>query len=61
MREWKEKNNMKIETEDENVDESKLDVRLPEQLVNRIIIDRLNHNECINRGYVLDGYPKHYK
>jgi len=34
--------------------------RLPEALMNEAVRWRLNQNDCQNRGYVLDGYPKTY-
>jgi len=35
--------------------------RLPEDIVNEAFRWRLNRNDCQNRGYVLDGYPKNYR
>lgn len=29
--------------------------------MNEAVRWRLNQNDCQNRGYVLDGYPKNYK
>lgn len=34
--------------------------RIPEDLINEAVRWRLNRNDCQNRGYVLDGYPKDY-
>ena len=34
--------------------------RIPEAMVNEAVRWRLNRNDCQNRGYVLDGYPKNY-
>jgi hypothetical protein len=34
--------------------------RIPEELINEAVRWRLNRNDCQNRGYVLDGYPKSY-
>jgi len=34
--------------------------RFPEELMNEAVRWRLNQNDCQNRGYVLDGYPKSY-
>ena len=31
------------------------------ELMNEAVRWRLNQNDCQNRGYVLDGYPKSYK
>lgn len=35
--------------------------RFPDELMNEAVRWRLNQNDCQNRGYVLDGYPKTYK
>jgi adenylate kinase len=32
--------------------------RIPPHLINEAVRWRLNRNDCQNRGYVLDGYPK---
>jgi hypothetical protein len=32
--------------------------RIPAHLINEAVRWRLNRNDCQNRGYVLDGYPK---
>jgi len=32
--------------------------RIPDHLINAAVRWRLNRNDCQNRGYVLDGYPK---
>ena len=34
------------------------DKLIPDNLINEAIRWRLNRNDCQNRGYVLDGYPK---
>ena len=34
------------------------DTRIPPNLINEAVRWRLNRNDCQNRGYVLDGYPK---
>ena len=34
--------------------------RIPDILINEAVRWRLNRNDCQNRGYVLDGYPKNY-
>lgn len=35
--------------------------RIPEDIINEAVRWRLNRNDCQNRGYVLDGYPKNFK
>lgn len=32
--------------------------RIPDNLINEAVRWRLNRNDCQNRGYVLNGYPK---
>jgi len=34
--------------------------RFPDDLMNEAVRWRLNQNDCQNRGYVLDGYPRNY-
>jgi adenylate kinase len=36
-------------------------VKLPEEIVIKILKRKLSLNVCKNRGYILDGYPKGYK
>jgi adenylate kinase len=36
-------------------------VRLPDEILFKILRLRLTENDCRNRGYVLDGFPKTYK
>lgn len=35
--------------------------RIPEEVINEAVRWRLERNDCQNRGYVLDGYPKDLK
>jgi len=35
--------------------------RFPIELINEAVRWRLNQNDCQNRGYVLDGYPRSYQ
>ena len=39
----------------------KLKVRLPDDLVFEYLRKRLTENDCRNRGYILDGFPRTYK
>ena len=34
--------------------------RYADDIINDAVKWRLNQNDCQNRGYVLDGYPKAY-
>jgi len=36
-------------------------VRLPDEILFKILRLRLTENDCRNRGYILDGFPKTYK
>lgn len=36
-------------------------VRIPDDIINEAVRWRLNQNDCQNRGYVLDGYPKSFE
>ena len=42
----------------EEFDEKKITVRLPIQPLLKAYQWRLNEADCINKGYVLDGFPK---
>jgi len=52
-----------IELEDEpEVDPESLPVRLPNQgILYDLLRARLNENDCRNRGYILDGFPRTYE
>jgi len=47
--------------EQEEIDREKLKVRLPDDILFKVLRLRLIDNDCRNRGYVLDGFPKTYK
>lgn len=36
------------------------DKRIPNDIINEAVRWRLERNDCQNRGYVLDGYPKNF-
>lgn len=44
----------------EPIDRNKLNPRLPDNIIFRLIKRKLNENLCKNRGYILDGYPRNY-
>jgi adenylate kinase len=46
--------------EPEEVDRDSLQVRLPDDILFKLLQERLNENACRNRGYVLDGFPRTY-
>ena len=47
--------------EPEEIDREKLKVRLPDEILFKILRLRLTENDCRNRGYILDGFPRTYK
>lgn len=38
-----------------------VDVRLSDELVYKCYKWRLTQNDCLNRGYILDGFPRRYE
>lgn len=49
------------DAEPEEIDREKLVVRLPDDLLFKLLKMRLTENDCRNRGYILDGYPRCFK
>lgn len=49
------------DAEPEEIDREKLAVRLPDEILYKLLKIRLNENACRNRGYILDGYPRTFK
>lgn len=49
------------EDEEIELDETKFVPRLSDDFLIRCFKWRLGKNDCLNRGYVLDSYPKNYK
>lgn len=49
------------DAEPEEIDREKLAIRLPDDLLYKLLKIRLNENACRNRGYILDGYPRNFK
>ena len=45
----------------EEIDRNSLNPRLTEELLIEGLLLRFNFNQCKNRGYVLDGYPRGYE
>lgn len=52
-----------VELEEEpEVDPESLPIRLPSQgIIYDLLKERLNENDCRNRGYILDGFPRNYE
>jgi len=42
-------------------DRESLAIRLDTPILYTLLKQRLNENDCKNRGYILDGFPKSYK
>ena len=49
------------EFDPEAIDRDKLKIRVPNDILYRILKIHLNKNACRNRGYVLDGFPRTFK
>lgn len=49
------------DAEPEEVDRDKLKPRLPDEILFKLMKIRLTENDCRNRGYILDGYPRTFK
>ena len=48
--------------EDPEVDPESLAIRLPNQgILYDLLRERLNENDCRNRGYILDGFPRTFE
>jgi len=42
------------------VDRDGLKVRIPDDILYKLLKIRLNENDCRNRGYILDGFPRNH-
>lgn len=45
----------------ESVNRETLPIRIPDDILYKLLIDHLRRNACRNRGYILDGYPRTFK
>jgi adenylate kinase len=45
----------------ESINRETLKIRIPEDILYKLLKTHLNHNDCRNRGYILDGYPRSFK
>ena len=43
------------------IDKDSLDIRVPNDIIYKMISTRLRENDCRNRGYILDGFPRSYE
>jgi adenylate kinase family enzyme len=46
---------------DPDLDRSKINVRLPEDILHKIVKCYLASPACMNKGFILDGYPRNIK
>jgi adenylate kinase family enzyme len=49
------------EEEPPEIDKETLAIRLPDDILYKLLRLALNENSCRNRGYILDGYPRNFK
>ena len=42
------------------IDKDSLPVRVPDDIVYKLLRLRLAENDCRNRGFILDGFPRNY-
>jgi len=42
------------------IDKDSLAIRVPNDIIYKLITMRLKENDCRNRGYILDGFPRSY-
>jgi len=52
---------IELPEEEAEIDRLKLPIRIPDDIVYKLLQNRLNENDCRNRGYILDGFPRSYK
>ena len=45
----------------ESVNRETLQIRIPDEILYKLLADYLRRNACRNRGYILDGYPRTFK
>lgn len=43
------------------IDQASLPIRVPEDIIYKLLRQELVKNACRNRGYILDGYPRTYE
>lgn len=46
---------------DPDLDRSKINVRLPDDILHKIVKSTLASPACMNKGFILDGYPRSIK
>lgn len=43
------------------IDQASLPIRVPDDIIYKLLRQELVKNACRNRGYILDGYPRTYE
>lgn len=43
------------------IDREALGIRIPDEIIYKLLRLRLAENDCRNRGYILDGFPRTFK
>ena len=61
IKEKREKVGLPIVEADYEVDPEKIKARIPEDFMMKLLKMRLGKNDCMNRGYILNGVPKTFK
>ena len=46
---------------DPDLDRSKIHIRLPDEILQTIVKTYLASPACMNKGFILDGYPRNQK
>jgi len=49
------------EEEPPEIDKDTLPIRIPDDILYKLLRIELNENACRNRGFILDGFPRNYK
>ena len=61
VKEKREKIGLPVIDADYEVNPEKVDARIPDEFLMKLLKMRLGKNDCLNRGYVLDGIPTTFK
>ena len=61
VKEKREKIGLPVVDADYEVNPEKVDARIPDEFLMKLLKMRLGKNDCLNRGYVLDGIPTTFK
>ena len=58
MQEEVEKLEKNRKKKDPEVDKSTIKVRLPDEMLHKLVKERIGGPACMNKGFILDGYPR---